>query len=796
MSKTAKLVVKNDSSSEDVYPQAFFCALSHEVMIDPVIDPEGHTYERSVIEEWLRRNKSSPITRSPLRASQLIPNRALRETIESTVGQRKVAAPDTNTLMTKERSSNCSTVSNTSDSGESGLCLSVTAHDDRAMVSIHPPTEGLRAGVDLVCVIDVSGSMSTEASVKNAQGDQETHGLSLLDVVKHAVSTIIHTLGPHDRLAIVSFHSDAKVEIGLTRTDAAGQSRLQDVNSSMRTQGMTNLWDGLHTGLELLRKRSSCDRVPALFLLTDGQPNVTPPRGHLPMLRRYMDQNRNLPFTLSTFGFGYSLDSLLLDDLAREGAGRYSFIPDSTFVGTAFVHATSNLLSTCCLKATLSIEPLNGAVLDTDALQAKAWGGEARVTTWGVELDVAALQFGQDRHLVVPLRRGVDTTGKNGSSPLSYLSITLQYSQMNGVVKKVEVDGVSVGGQREIREIESNHLRQQFALRVREAYDSWSQDQNISRKIITALVQEIEQSAVASDDRAKDLLMDVTGQIREAFSKDEYYNKWGRHYVLSIARAHQLQECNNFKDPGVQHYGGSLFGKLRDQADDIFMKLPAPNPSITSRRGSGGGSGSRGRGSFSRRKVSTMSMYHSSSNPCFAGHCTVLMADGSLKRVDNVKKGDLVSGGRVLCVVKTVCKDGKSDLVDVGATGLVSTAWHPIRLSGRTEWQFPVDLFDVRERRCDAVYSFALEAASTGAMIINGVACVTLAHGLNATLPDSDIRKHDFWGTDSVLRVLLDLPGGVEGYVVLHTGCLVRDVETGLVCGLDHSIGRAAAAEA
>ena len=78
----------------------------------------------------------------------------------------------------------------------------------------------------------------------------------------------------------------------------------------------------------------------SLFLLTDGLPNVIPPSGHIPMLKNYKDKH-DLPCSVGTFGFGYSLDSQLLHDLSVEGNGMYAFIPDSSFVGTTFVNRLS-----------------------------------------------------------------------------------------------------------------------------------------------------------------------------------------------------------------------------------------------------------------------------------------------------------------------------------------------------------------------------------------------------------------------------------------------------------------------
>jgi len=39
----------------------FLCPITHELMTDPVIDPDGNSYERSAIVNWLKENSTSPI---------------------------------------------------------------------------------------------------------------------------------------------------------------------------------------------------------------------------------------------------------------------------------------------------------------------------------------------------------------------------------------------------------------------------------------------------------------------------------------------------------------------------------------------------------------------------------------------------------------------------------------------------------------------------------------------------------------------------------------------------------------
>ena len=69
--------------------------------------------------------------------------------------------------------------------------------------------------------------------------------------------------------------------------------------------------------------------------------------------------------------------------------------------------------------------------------------------------------------------------------------------------------------------------------------------------MVVAAIKEI-QVQEHSSKLLVELLKDLTGQITEATSRADWWKKWGRHFLPSLGRAHQLQQCNNFKDPGVQ----------------------------------------------------------------------------------------------------------------------------------------------------------------------------------------------------------------------------------------------------
>lgn len=80
---------------ESTCSQSFLCSITCEIMQQPVVAADGHTYERAAIERWLTRRDISPLTGEVLASKQLTPNHALRsiilECVEAKIKQRSAA---------------------------------------------------------------------------------------------------------------------------------------------------------------------------------------------------------------------------------------------------------------------------------------------------------------------------------------------------------------------------------------------------------------------------------------------------------------------------------------------------------------------------------------------------------------------------------------------------------------------------------------------------------------------------------------------------------------------------------
>jgi hypothetical protein len=59
-------------------PTEFFCSITHDVMVDPVIAWDGYTYERVSVARWLAKHSTSPMTGAPMPDFTLRPNHSMR----------------------------------------------------------------------------------------------------------------------------------------------------------------------------------------------------------------------------------------------------------------------------------------------------------------------------------------------------------------------------------------------------------------------------------------------------------------------------------------------------------------------------------------------------------------------------------------------------------------------------------------------------------------------------------------------------------------------------------------------
>merc|ERR1719499_1064688 len=130
------------------------------------------------------------------------------------------------------------------------------------MASIKAPyfREDDRAPIDLVAVVDESGSMS---------GDRIT-------LVRETIKFIIKNLESGDRFGIVGYSSGSREVLPLTTMDDAGKKKAEQLASGLRAQGGTALCQGLVHGVNMMRQRGTKNEIASVMILTDGQANQGP----------------------------------------------------------------------------------------------------------------------------------------------------------------------------------------------------------------------------------------------------------------------------------------------------------------------------------------------------------------------------------------------------------------------------------------------------------------------------------------------------------------------------------------
>jgi Mg-chelatase subunit ChlD len=129
--------------------------------------------------------------------------------------------------------------------------------------------------VDLFCCVDVSGSMGSScAGQTDGRTEYVENGFSLLDLVRHALKTVIQTLRPQDRLSIITFNNNAQTRIQIQNMSEEGKKLAYACAESISHGGGTNMQKAItYSVLEVLNRQDK-SRNPSILFFTDGQSQV------------------------------------------------------------------------------------------------------------------------------------------------------------------------------------------------------------------------------------------------------------------------------------------------------------------------------------------------------------------------------------------------------------------------------------------------------------------------------------------------------------------------------------------
>ncbi|CAI0411859.1 unnamed protein product [Linum tenue] len=402
-----------------------------------------------------------------------------------------------------------------------------------------------RAPVDLVTVLDISGSM---AGTK-------------LALLKRAMGFVIQNLGSNDRLSVIAFSSTARRLFSLRRmSDAGRQQALQAVNSLIANGG-TNIAEGLRKGAKVMEERKDKNSVSSIILLSDGQDTYTVSSG----TNQHPEQpNYQLLLPLSTidggggtaglkipvhaFGFGADHDASSMHSISEISGGTFSFIETEAIIQDAFAQCIGGLLSVVVQELQVGVECANPSI---NLRSLKAGSYPSRISADGRMgfIDVGDLYADEERNFLISLNVPPAEPSKGSTSLLTVkCAFRDPLTKEMGIVESEEI----ILQRPEVAEelaVSVEVDRQRNRLKAAEAMSqarTAAEQGNLTgaASILENCRKELwETMSGRSNDRLCVALDAEMKEMQERMASRNVYESSGRAYILSGLSSHSWQRA-------------------------------------------------------------------------------------------------------------------------------------------------------------------------------------------------------------------------------------------------------------
>ncbi|HJS52631.1 MAG TPA: VIT and VWA domain-containing protein [Pyrinomonadaceae bacterium] len=160
---------------------------------------------------------------------------------------------------------------------------------------------------DIVFVLDTSGSMADAGKMEKARS---------------ALQFGVRTLRDGDRFNVINFAGEEHLmEHGLIAADAKGKERAEAFIKRLQPSGGTNINDSL---LASMKQFDRSERPKMLVFMTDGLPTVGETK--IERITANVAKAKNVDVRIFPFGFGYDVNTALLDKLGTDNGGISDYV--------------------------------------------------------------------------------------------------------------------------------------------------------------------------------------------------------------------------------------------------------------------------------------------------------------------------------------------------------------------------------------------------------------------------------------------------------------------------------------